>query len=414
MKRSICLMAGLVALILDPARAWGDAPRFELVDGDRVVLVGSTLVEREPETGYLETRWTARYPGRSIAFRNLGWSGDTVHGLSRPRLKNESGPLGSGFDHLKVHVETLRPTVLVVGYGAVEAFDGEAGLASFAKGLEGVLGLAGTGGARVVLVGPNRQEDLGPPMPDPARHNADLARYRDQLRDVAARRGEPFVDLFARLDDGAKSTPPHPLTGNGIHFNDYGYWRMAAAVEEGLGLDPTPWSVRVEGGKVEAEGTAATEVAKEGDGLRFRLLDAALPAPPSPDGTPATAADARMMRASGLAAGRYVLKVDGRVVATADAKAWAAGVAIGKGPEFDRVEALRAAIVAKNKLYFYRWRPQNETYLFGFRKYEQGQNAREIPQFDPLVAAQEAEIARLRVPEGHAYELTRADAEAGR
>ncbi len=64
-------------------------------------------------------------------------------------------------------------------------------------------------------------------------------------------------------------------------------------------------------------------------------------------------------------------------------------------------------INAKNELYFHRWRPQNETYLFGFRKHEQGNNAREIPLFDPLVAAKEAEIARLRVPAEHRYEMIR-------
>ncbi len=99
--------------------------------------------------------------------------------------------------------------------------------------------------------------------------------------------------------------------------------------------------------------------------------------------------------------------MDGKAVASADADAWSKGVVITKGPEFDQVEALRQAIIAKNELYFYRWRPQNETYLFGFRKHEQGQNAREIPQFDPLIAAKEAEIARLRVPVAHTYELIR-------
>ena len=53
---------------------------------------------------------------------------------------------------------------------------------------------------------------------------------------------------------------------------------------------------------------------------------------------------------------------------------------------WDKLEPLRVAIVAKNELFFYRWRPQNETYLFGFRKHEQGNNAKEIAEFDPLVA----------------------------
>jgi lysophospholipase L1-like esterase len=57
---------------------------------------------------------------------------------------------------------------------------------------------------------------------------------------------------------------------------------------------------------------------------------------------------------------------------------------------------LRAAIRDKNELYFHRYRPQNETYLFLFRKHEQGNNAVEIPQFDPLIEAKEKEIAKLK------------------
>src|SRR5207253_9339705 len=71
------------------------------------------------------------------------------------------------------------------------------------------------------------------------------------------------------------------------------------------------------------------------------------------------------------------------------------------------VEKLRLTIIEKNRLYFHRWRPQNETYLFGFRKHEQGQNAREIPLFDPLVEAKEKEVARLRHPVPHTYQLER-------
>jgi hypothetical protein len=59
-------------------------------------------------------------------------------------------------------------------------------------------------------------------------------------------------------------------------------------------------------------------------------------------------------------------------------------------------EELLAAIVEKNRLFFHRWRPVNETYLFLFRKHEQGQNAKEIPMFDPLVAEQDARIEEAR------------------
>ena len=57
-----------------------------------------------------------------------------------------------------------------------------------------------------------------------------------------------------------------------------------------------------------------------------------------------------------------------------------------------RDETLRKRIVEKNQLFFHRYRPQNETYLLLFRKHEQGNNAIEIPQFDPLIDAADRAI----------------------
>lgn len=53
---------------------------------------------------------------------------------------------------------------------------------------------------------------------------------------------------------------------------------------------------------------------------------------------------------------------------------------------------LRQLISEKNQLYFHRYRPQNETYLRGFRKHEQGQNAKEISEFDSLIEQAESRI----------------------
>jgi len=53
---------------------------------------------------------------------------------------------------------------------------------------------------------------------------------------------------------------------------------------------------------------------------------------------------------------------------------------------------LRRLVVAKNTLFFHRWRPANETYIFLFRKHEQGNNAGEMPLFDPLVAEAERNV----------------------
>ncbi len=62
----------------------------------------------------------------------------------------------------------------------------------------------------------------------------------------------------------------------------------------------------------------------------------------------------------------------------------------------NRAVALRKALQRKNELFFHRWRPANHTYIFGFRKREQGRNAVEIEQFDALIKEADAAIASLR------------------
>lgn len=375
----VLLLTCAAALVTASARG---ADAVALRDGDRVVLVGNTLIEREQRTGYWETALTSRYPTKNITFRNLGWSGDTVFGEARAGF----GSPADGFRALKDHVLALKPTVILVGYGANEAFDGRAGLPRFLKGLETLLDTFAPTKARVVLLSPTRQEDLGRPLPDPTAHNKDLRLYAGAIRDIAHKRNLTFVDLYDLF-------PTKPaLTDNGIHLTDWGYWRTAADLERGLGLEPRDW--RIDAGA---------------DGKLGRRTSPLLPAPPPPrGGAPGKfLGGGRVLSVKGLSPATYTLTIDGKKVAVATAAQWAAGVRIARGPDVEQAERLRKAIVAKNRLYFHRWRPQNVTYLFGFRKHEQGNNAVEIPKFDPLVATKEKEIARLRVPVAHAYELKR-------
>jgi hypothetical protein len=145
-------------------------------------------------------------------------------------------------------------------------------------------------------------------------------------------------------------------------------------------------------------------------GVRFTAIDDRLPFPAAPprfrDGIKESL---RTLHVRGLPPAVYAVKVDDRLVQAVKLKD--SGVPalahLFVGPEFEQVETLRQIALAKNRLFFHRWRPQNETYLLGFRKHEQGQNAREIPMFDPLIGEKEAAIARLRVPVPHRYEIVR-------
>ncbi len=398
MTRTLAIL--LVALAPLGARA---ADPFTLKEGDRVVLVGSTLIEREQRYGYWEAALTARYPG--VTFRNLGWSGDSVFGEARASFD----PVAVGYKRLVEHTLAVKPTVILLGYGTNESFEGAAGLPKFTRQLETLLDALAPARARVALLSPLRQEDLGRPLPDPAPQNKNVRLYADALRQVAEKRHLGYVDLYDLLGDGTKATPAAACTDDGMHLTAYGYWRSAAALEQGLGLKPVRWSVHLTADGSAPSSASGVKVGQvEHNPLRFEATDAVLPPPSAPKGASKAAAlpgAERVLRVEKLPPGKYVLKIDGRPVALASAAEWAVGVPLTRGPEFDQAEKLRAAIVDKNHQYFYRWRPANETYLFGFRKYEQGQNAAEIPKFDPVVEKLEAEIARLRVPAAHRYEL---------
>jgi lysophospholipase L1-like esterase len=377
----------------------GAQPPLQLKDGDCVVLIGSTLIEREQRFGYWESAITCRFPGKNVRFRNLGWSGDTVFGEAQAGF----GTAADGFRHLTEHVLALKPTVVIVGYGTNESFDGPDGLPRFVGGLNKLLDALAPAKARVILLSPTQQEDLGRPLPDPAGANANLELYTDAIRKEAERRKLLFVDLF-HLPQFSEEKSIH-LTDNEVHFTAYGYWRTAPALTKALGLRDDRWVLEL-GGKerVVCKGAYNT-VSTTGEKSAVVVWDAILPGcalTTPPDGA------VRVVKAFGLPAGTsYQMTVDGSPTVKASAEQWAAGVALTSGPEFDQTEKLRATIVGKNRLYFHRWRPQNETYLFGFRKHEQGQNAREIPQFDPLVAEAEKQITALSVPRQHTYELKR-------
>lgn len=388
-----------IAVAVVPASA------FELVDGDRVLWIGSTFAERAQYYGYDETRLSLRWPERNILFRNLGWSGDTVWAEARAIFDTPK----EGFDRLRELVESLQPTVIFVAYGANEAYAGPAGREHFAQGLATLLDMLAKTKARLVLVSPIRLEDLGRPLPDPTPQNARLEDYVALLAGVAQQRQAAWVDLFHGLPtpEGCR------LTENGIHLSAVGYYRAAHAVETALALPPLDWRVSLAMGPAprvdESVGTKVELNVNRASLVEFRTWDAYLPVPPPPEGNPCPTlgSPVRTLAVSGLAPGRYRLSIDDHEIKTADAAHWAGGVELTSGPEFTASEQLRAAIVAKNELYFNRWRPQNVTYLFGFRKHEQGQNAKEVAEFDALVAAKEVEIAKLRQPTPHVYRLSR-------
>jgi lysophospholipase L1-like esterase len=390
---------------------------FQFEDGDRITFLGGTSIERLQEFGYLETLISARHPRKNLTFRNLGWSGDDVTGIARAVF----GSTTDGYHRLEQDLILTDPTVVIVGYGSNEAFAGEAGLDDFLAGLEQLLTTIGETGAKILLISPTRLEYVGPPLPDPVEQNARLLMYRKAMEQFAAEQQIGFIDFYQPLGDQAISQTVRPairdrLTDNGMHLNAYGHWRTAPLLAKKLKVPQGVWEMDCDLGNqtFQATGTLVSQIAFN-DQLQFTSLDDFLPYCPPPQHSPRGAdliAPHDRLKITGLAEGHWGLQIDEQPTILATAEEWSQGVFINRANYLDQSEKLRQAIRAKNQLFFHRYRPQNETYLFLFRKHEQGNNAIEIPQFDRLISEKEAEIAQLKQPVAHHYRLAKVDVPA--
>jgi lysophospholipase L1-like esterase len=243
-------------------------PRLTLQQGDRVILIGNTLAERQQYFNNFETTLLVRQAGLGLTLRNLGWSADTL--TLQPRPLN--------FGDAATHLTTQKADVIIAFFGANESFAGEAGLPAFEKDLEAYVGTHraarynGRTAPRLALVSPIAHERLPHLVHvDVEARNRELARYTEAMGRVAARLGVPFADVFTPTRE-AMARATSPLTVNGIHLNEEGDRVFADILIEKLGLAPgSPAPVR---GKAYATLKASVEEKNRLFFLRFRPLNA--------------------------------------------------------------------------------------------------------------------------------------------
>jgi len=226
----------MAALLGAAAVASAQSPPLELRKGDRIVLLGNTMAERMQLFNHFEAMLIAGSPDLDLVVRNLGWSGDTI--TLQPRPLN--------FGDAAAHLKAQQPDVIIAFFGLNESFAGETGLPAFERDLDAYLGklidgqYSSKGPTRIALVSPMAQERLArlEGYVDVKARNADIARYTDVMRKVAARRKVTFVDLYTPTAT-LMANGGDPLTINGIHVNDHGDAVIAPLLIDGLGLGPS-------------------------------------------------------------------------------------------------------------------------------------------------------------------------------
>lgn len=211
---------------------------LELLDGERVALLGNATAERMNLFGNFEALLHQRWPGKKIVFRNFGRPADEVANRQR----------ANDYTKLDDPQSAFGADTYLLFFGFNESFSGAAGAAKFAADYGRFLDETAkkyprddTGAApRFVAVSPIAVEPSGDPLlPDADAQNAVLATYRDAIRDVAQSRGIAFVDIFDATREAFAAQPGLQHTINGCHPNEAGDAVVAGLLDRAV-FGPPP------------------------------------------------------------------------------------------------------------------------------------------------------------------------------
>jgi len=223
--------------------------------GERIVLIGNGLAERDVYYSRIETELTLRYPDQQLIFRNLGHVGDTPGFRPHPsRVSQWAFPgaekfhpdkdvhHGKGFfptpDQWLTH---LKADTIVAFFGYNESFDGPSKVANFEAELDAwvqhTLSKAYNGQAapRLVLVSPIAYENQSEArdLPDGHKENANLILYSGAIENVAKKHGLTFIDLFSPTNE-LYTKSDRPMTTGGFVPNEDGYKVVSELLATGI------------------------------------------------------------------------------------------------------------------------------------------------------------------------------------
>ncbi|MCX7418239.1 MAG: SGNH/GDSL hydrolase family protein [Planctomycetia bacterium] len=348
-----------VAAMLVLGSVSANAADFFLKDGDVVVMIGDSITEQHLYSNYVEMWTVTRFPNWKLAFRNVGIGGDR-------------SPGGNGRFARDVLIH--KPTAMTVDFGmndgSYRAFE-EGTFKPYMDGLQGMANQAKATNIRVAWATP---QPLDGPEQGPTAltgYNQTLEKFSDGVKVIADKNGGLFVDQFhpylAALDRARGKGPKYDRItgGDAVHPGPPGQALMAASILKGLSFPSLVSSAEIDAasGKVVSAKTCTIEnVAKKEGGVSFSRLDAALPFFPMDAVSILTHApildelnDYRL-KITGLAAGKYEVRIGGKKIAELTAEQLAAGAnvaqgALTDGPIADQAKAVRSAVEAKNRFH---------------------------------------------------------------
>jgi lysophospholipase L1-like esterase len=345
MKRASLVFLALSAPALALA-AGSESPSasFALRDGDRVVFYGDSITQEGGYGRFVEEYVRTRFPQWDVRFYNAGVGGDTVRG-------GGAGPIDV---RLERDVIALKPTVVTImlgmNDGGYKPFDPTT-LATFGEGYRAIVAKLRQSlpGVRLTFIRSSPFDDVSrPPQFAPGYDDA-LRRLGCYVTTLGANEKATVVDFREPVNAGiAAVLSENPdlarqIVPDRVHPGPSGHVVMGMALLRAWNAPGLVARVEIDAAAkavVAVENTEVSGLAAADGGLAWTQLDRALPLPLSYEdgetelaqraGADLESLDRQPLVATGLAAGRFELKIDGQPVGVFAAEQLAKGVNLAR------------------------------------------------------------------------------------
>ena len=323
-----------------PAGAEANARGFYLHKGDTVVFYGDSITEQNYYNQWVELYTATRFPWMRVHFYGAGVGGDRVTG-------GGGGPIDQ---RLERDVFSEKPTVVTVmlgmNDGGYQAMTDEIEQ-TYVKGYQHLLDSIRdhVPGVRMTLLGPSPYDDVTRPVFFPGGYNAVMQHFAEVDQSLADKYGAAFVNLnppeVVAITKADSMDPKLAvlLLPDRVHPDPLAHWVMAEALLKGWHAPALVSDVTVDAhaeAVTRARNASVGQVEQTDGALKWTELEDALPLPLTrSNATTALLLDLtdieqqlnqETLRVTGLAAGRYMLSIDGEVLDTFSPEALESGI----------------------------------------------------------------------------------------
>ncbi len=356
MRLAILLSSLSVPLYSVPLSAV-HAEDFFFKDGDRVVMIGDSITEQHLYSNYVEMWTVTRFPKWKITFRNVGIGGDrSVGGNSR----------------FARDVLLHKPTAMTVDFGMNDGSYREFSDQTFKPYMDGLQGMADQATAaniRTAWVTPQPLDNDEQGKTALTGYNQTLEKFSDGVRAISEKNSGKFVDQFhpyLQVLDAARSKADkynRITAGDAVHPGPPGQALMAASILKGMNFPSLVAAVEIDAKQnkvVSQENCSVEGLQATATSVKFKKLDKALPFFPEDASSilPWTPILDELndykIQVTGLAPGKYKVRIDSVDVAELSAESLVAGVDIAaevlkSGPIADQAKKVKEAVENKNR-----------------------------------------------------------------